>query len=342
MQPPSVAQPTAPWAQAGAEEPDYLVEVDETQSGARIDRVLAQAIPSLSRSRLQVWIADGLVSIDDRPVKNASHRVQAGDQIAVFAAEAPEAMAFSPEAMALEVIHQDADVFVINKPAGLVVHPAAGNWSGTLLNGLLHLDAQLARVPRAGIVHRLDRDTSGLMVVARSLPAQASLVEQIKQRAVHRRYIAFTHRAPTPGAGTIDQPIGRDPRNRLRMAVVAGGKPAVTHYRLVAREAEGTTARIHCSLETGRTHQIRVHLAAVSCPLVGDALYGGRPINVEGERVERQALHAARLAFDSPGTSARLSFSAPLPADLAHLASSLRLDRDLKTQGDFGDDSWPT
>ncbi|HET7774028.1 MAG TPA: RluA family pseudouridine synthase [Burkholderiaceae bacterium] len=342
MQRPSVTDAGAPWAQGGAEEPDYLIEVSEADAGGRIDRVLAQAIPSLSRSRLQVWIGDGLVSIEERPIRSASHRVQAGDQIAVFAAEAPEAMAFAPEALPLNVVHEDADVFVIDKPAGLVVHPAAGNWSGTLLNGLLHLAPELARVPRAGIVHRLDKDTSGLMVVARSLEAQVHLAEQIRQREVSRRYIAFTHRSPSPGVGTIDQPIGRDPRNRLRMAVVAGGKPSVTHYRMVARDAEGGAARIHCSLDTGRTHQIRVHLAHIACPLVGDVLYGGRPLTVAGVRIERQALHAARLAFASPGTGERLRFAAALPEDLAHLASSLRLDRDLRTQGEFGDDSWPT
>jgi 23S rRNA pseudouridine1911/1915/1917 synthase len=287
----------------------------------RLDRFLASQFEHISRSRLQTWIADGAVRFEDSRKVQASSRVAAGDVVWVTPQEPPEQLAYAAEPVDFDVVHEDAYVLVVNKPAGLVVHPGAGNWNGTLLNGLLHRYPESSRVPRAGIVHRLDKDTSGLMVVARTIDAQLNLVNQLKDHVVARKYIALCQRAPHPPVGVIDAPLGRDPRNRLRMAVLAGGKTAVTHYLTVATHAESGAARVHCALETGRTHQIRVHMAHLRAPLLADTLYGAAPSGV----IARQALHAARLAFTHPASSKTASFIAPLPADMQAAAKALSM-----------------
>ena len=272
-------------------------------------------MPELSRSYLQQLVEAGAVQLQGAPVRKPAHKVHAGELGAIELRPTPQSQAFLPEAIPLQVVYEDAHLLVIDKPAGLVVHPAPGNWSGTLLNGLLGRDAGARALPRAGIVHRLDKDTSGLMVVARTRPAMDALVAMIAAREVTRQYLALAHRAwEGPRHRRIEAPIGRDPRNRLRMAVVDlqrhSGKPAATVVDLLqAGEAGGA---LRCTLETGRTHQIRVHLAHVGHPLVGDALYGG----ALAAGLERQALHAFRLGFEHPVTHERLSFESPLPPDL--------------------------
>jgi 23S rRNA pseudouridine1911/1915/1917 synthase len=224
--------------------------------------------------------------------------------------------------MALNIIYEDDEVLVINKPAGLVVHPGSGNWKGTLLNALLHHSPQLAAIPRAGIVHRLDKDTSGLLVVAKTLPAQTELVRQLQKRTVKREYLALVHGAVRAG-GEVSAPVGRDPRNRTRMAVVPAGRSARTRYRVAKRFAG--VSLLECSLDTGRTHQIRVHMQSLGHPLVGDPVYrGGRRSATERASLNRQALHAARLEFSHPVSGARRRFEAPLPEDFRALLASLR------------------
>jgi 23S rRNA pseudouridine1911/1915/1917 synthase len=313
--------------QAGASneagETDALeFEVGEDEGGMRLDRWLAVHIPAVSRSRLQTWIEANEVSVEGLSRVSSSTRLMPGQWIVVNPQDAPEEMAYAPEPVDFAVVHEDAQIIVVNKPAGLVVHPAAGNWTGTLLNGLLYRYSELLRVPRAGIVHRLDKDTSGLMVVARDLSAQMHLTEQIKQRSMSRRYVAFTTRPPAPRAGTVQGAIGRDTRNRLRMALVASGKSATTHYETVAISPNNGPARVHCALETGRTHQIRVHLASLKAPLLADVLYGAPP----SELIARQALHAGRLELQHPASSASLSFAADLPADMAQVVAHYGLD----------------
>jgi 23S rRNA pseudouridine1911/1915/1917 synthase len=292
------------------------VQVPSTEHGERLDRVLAGLLPEFSRSFLQQLVAGGAVRINGRPAPRAAHRVKAGDALAIELRPTPQSQAFRPEPMELSVVHEDEHLLVVDKPAGLVVHPAPGHWSGTLLNGLLARDSRATELPRAGIVHRLDKDTSGLMVVARSRPAMDALVRMIAARDVTRQYLALAHRrwtGPTPR--DLEAPIGRDPRNRLRMAVVdlarESGKTARTTFDLVAGNDQGCL--VHASLHTGRTHQIRVHMAHIGHPLVGDALYGGDP----AAGMQRQALHAYRLAFAHPFTGAALDLRSALPADLA-------------------------
>ena len=299
-----------------------------SQHGQRLDRALTDTIAEFSRSYLQQLLAQGAVQLNGRPVTKPAQRVQAGDQVCVEMRPTLQSQAFRPESMAIDVVHEDAHLLVVNKPAGLVVHPAPGNWSGTLLNGLLGRDGSAAQVPRAGIVHRLDKDTSGLMVVARSRAAMDALVGMIAQRSVVRQYVALAHR-PWRGATSrsVNAPIGRDPRNRLRMAVVDlgqhAGKMARTDFECLANaEVDAETAAeagcwVRCTLHTGRTHQIRVHMASIGHPLVGDALYGGSP----AAGMARQALHAARLAFVHPMTGQTMEFHAPLPADMQQALS---------------------
>jgi 23S rRNA pseudouridine1911/1915/1917 synthase len=283
--------------------------------GERLDRALAELVPEFSRSYLQQLVADGAVTADGRAALRPAHRVRAGAMLEVELRPTPQSQAFRPEAMDLQVVHEDEHLLVIDKPAGLVVHPAPGNWSGTLLNGLLARDAAAASLPRAGIVHRLDKDTSGLMVVARTRQSMDALVRMIAARDVSRQYLAIGHgpwRGPSPV--TVQAPIGRDPRNRLRMAVVDlalnPGKPAATTFELLDSVPAGCL--VQASLQTGRTHQIRVHMADLGHPLLGDVLYGGRP----DAGLARQALHAFRLAFTHPCTGVPLDLRSPLPADL--------------------------
>jgi 23S rRNA pseudouridine1911/1915/1917 synthase len=289
--------------------------VDAALHGERLDRALALLVPEFSRSYLQQLVESGAVRVEGRPVSKPSQRVRAGDRGEVELRPTPQSQAFQPEPLPLAVVHEDEHLLVIDKPAGLVVHPAPGNWSGTLLNALLARDAGARLLPRAGIVHRLDKDTSGLMVVARTRAAMDALVAKIAAREVARQYLALAHRRwEGPRVRRVDAPIGRDPRNRLRMAVVDlqrhPGKPAATVFRLLEEGTDG--CGMLCTLETGRTHQIRVHLAHTGHPIAGDALYGGAPVG----GLTRQALHAFRLAFAHPVTGAPLAFHAPLPGEL--------------------------
>ncbi len=279
--------------------------------GQRLDKVLVALAGEFSRSHLQMLIERGHVQLDGQPAAVASRKVRAGQRLEVALVPTAESRAFRPEAMPLPVVFEDAHLLVVDKPAGLVVHPAAGHWSGTLLNGLLAHHRAAASLPRAGIVHRLDKDTSGLMVVAKTLPAMTTLVRAIAAREVHRQYLAIVHGELAAGRSSIDVPIGRDPKSRVRMAVLASGKPARTDVEVVA--CAGGFSALRCTLHTGRTHQIRVHLASRNHALVADTLYGG----AAALGMARQALHATRLAFVHPDTGQPLQFDAAAPPDLA-------------------------
>lgn len=285
-------------------------------AGLRLDQALAKLLPDESRSRLARLIEEGHVRVDGEPAA-VRRKVRSGESVEVWLAPRPVDTAFRPEAIALRVVHEDDHVAVIDKPAGLVVHPGSGNWEGTMLNALLHHVAGAGALPRAGIVHRLDKDTSGLLVVAKTEAAQAALVRQLQARTVKRTYLAVV-RGRVERDGSVDAPIGRHPVQRTKMAVVASGKPAVTHYRV--RERFSAHTLLECDLETGRTHQIRVHLASIGHPLEGDGVYAGR-----GARIfARQALHAWKLAFIHPATGQSVAFESPLPADMRELLASLR------------------
>ncbi len=297
---------------------------DASQHGYRLDRTLAELVPEFSRSYLQQLIALGAVTLNGATITKPAARVKAADAGTIELRPTPQSQAFKPEPMALNVVYQDAHVLVINKPAHLVVHPAPGNWSGTLLNGLLAFDAAFMDLPRAGIVHRLDKDTSGLMVVARTRLAMDALVRAIAARDVQRHYLALAHRRWV-GAGRqeVQAAIGRDPRNRLRMAMVDlslhAGKSARTDVELL-QNAEATCL-VKCALHTGRTHQIRVHLAGLGHPLLADETYGG----TAAAGMSRQALHAFQLAFSHPVTGQALSFRADLPTDFRAAMDQLGL-----------------
>jgi len=285
--------------------------VDAALHGERLDKTLVQAAPEFSRSHLQLLIQRGHVQVDGAVADSASRRVRAGQALVLELVPTDESRAFRPERMALHILFEDEHLLVIDKPAGLVVHPAPGNWSGTLLNGLLAHHAAAATLPRAGIVHRLDKDTSGVMMVGKSLVAVTALVRDIAARVVHRRYVAVAHGVFEPARRSIEAPIGRDPAVRVRMAVVAGGRPARTDVQRLAVH-EGFSA-LRCTLYTGRTHQIRVHLASTGHALVADTLYGGKA----ALGMTRQALHAVRLELAHPTTREPLVFVCPPPPDFS-------------------------
>lgn len=311
--------------------PDYnkeddtpgLIErtIDAELGGLRLDQALVQMFPDYSRSRLQSWVEQGWVTVNGQPT-SVKQKVWGGEHIALIPQRHPSEHTFLPEAIPLDIVYEDDAILVIDKPVGLVVHPAAGNWQGTLLNALLHHVPQLAEVPRAGIVHRLDKDTSGLMVVAKTLVAQTALVRQMQARSVKREYLALAW-GELARDYTINVPIGRHPTQRTRMAAIESGKEAITHVQVEARFPSCTLVR--CRLETGRTHQIRVHLAWLGHPLVGDSLYiKGVQKCVPALRevlngFPRQALHATRLALDHPVTGKRMTFDSPLPDDFDDL-----------------------
>lgn len=293
-------------------------EISAAQHGDRLDRALVDVVPEFSRSYLQQLIEAGCVSLNTKPVNKASQKVKAGDAVVIELRPTPQSQAFKPEDMPLDVVYEDESILIINKPAGLVVHPAPGNWSGTLLNGLLAYDRGSALIPRAGIVHRLDKDTSGLMVVARNRMAMDALVQSIAAREVSRQYLALAHgHWSGPNSICVDAPVGRDPRNRLRMAIVdlekISGKTAKTDVIFLGNAPSGCFVR--CVLHTGRTHQIRVHMASIGHPLVSDLTYGGALV----PGMTRQALHACRLALKHPVTGVPLVFESPLPSDFLGL-----------------------
>ena len=300
----------------------------------RLDQVLARLLPEYSRSRLQEWIAQEQVKVDGAAA-TIKQKMWGGEAIEVNPQSLPAEQPYLAEDIALDIVYEDDSILIINKPAGLVVHPGSGNWEGTLLNALLHHAPQLAEIPRAGIVHRLDKDTSGLLVVAKTLTAQTALVRQLQARTVQREYYALVY-GELLRAGRVDAPMGRHPTQRTKMAVVADGKPATTHYSVAERfpatsagSGQGCTL-LRCKLETGRTHQIRVHLSSIRHPLVGDSIYikGAqkcpphlRPILAA---FPRQALHAAQLGLEHPVTGEWLEWQALLPDDMAQLLKDIR------------------
>ena len=300
--------------------------------GLRFDQALAEALPEFSRSRLAAWIKAGDALIEGRTAK-PKEPVNGGERVSLRVRLDPVEHA-APQDIALDILFEDADLLVVNKPAGLVVHPGAGNPDGTLVNALLHHDPRLEELPRAGIVHRLDKDTSGALLVARTLQAHTALVGLLAERGIHRQYEAVVNGAMVAGS-TVDAPLDRHRTDRLRRAVSASGKPAVTHYRV--RERFRAHTLVECRLETGRTHQIRVHMQHIRFPLVGDPLYGGglrlpRQATPELDAAlrgfRRQALHAEQLAFEHPFGAGRVDVKAPRPADLDALIAALRDDRE--------------
>ena len=308
------------------------IRIENEFSGARVDQALHGLLPDFSRGTIQGWIKSGFVELNRQACKS-KQKVYTGDLIELdipFVAKISDL----PEKIEFNIIHEDEAFFIIDKPTNLVVHPAAGHERGTLVNGLLDIDPSLEQLPRAGIVHRLDKDTTGVMVVARSLKAHASLVDQLQQRLVKREYIAIAQGIVTAGR-TIETEIARHPVNRKKMSVQDVGKHAITHFQVAEKFPHHTYVNVQ--LETGRTHQIRVHLAHIRYPLLGDALYGGRfrlPMGVEPELGEmmrsfgRQALHARYLSFDHPTTKEPCSFEAPIPQDFQNMLDALRASVD--------------
>jgi 23S rRNA pseudouridine1911/1915/1917 synthase len=319
-------------SEACAEFGSHSLVLPASAAGLRLDQALARALPQYSRARLQGWIEAGAIRVDGRQPR-AKDKVLGGERVEVAARLEPDERV-SPEAQPLRVVHEDRALFVIHKPAGMVVHPGAGNPRHTLQNALLALDPRLALVPRAGLIHRLDKDTSGLLVVARTPEAHRRLVAALAAREIERSYLAICSGAMT-GGGTVDAPIGRHRTQRTRMAVRSDGRGAITHYRIVKRYRAHTLVRVQ--LETGRTHQIRVHLAHIGYPIVGDPVYGGRRRLPAGcspalaaalGSFPRQALHAARLALTHPLTGRAMAWEAPLPDDMARLLAALESDRE--------------
>ena len=308
-------------------------QVSPESGGQRLDQVAAQLFPDFSRSRLQGWIKDGSLLVDGER-KRTRDSVYGGEELTLDAEREVQGE-WQPEAIELDILYEDSALLVINKPAGLVVHPAAGHQDGTLLNALLHHCPELAKVPRAGIVHRLDKDTTGLMVVAKTIESQTDLVAQLQARTVSREYECVVTGVMTAG-GKVDQPIARHGTQRQKMAVVAGGKQAISHYRVINRFRAHTHVKV--KLETGRTHQIRVHMSYIHFPLVGDPVYGGRlriPPGASPELIKelrefpRQALHARRLELEHPTDGRHMSWQVPLPQDMQHLLALLREDGEI-------------
>jgi 23S rRNA pseudouridine1911/1915/1917 synthase len=327
---PSIANPALPTVQPPAEFRSHALRLPAQAAGLRFDQALARALPQYSRALLQAWIESGAVQGEGRPLR-AKDKVLGGEQVRIEAQLATQTAA-APEAIPLAVTFQDRALLIINKPAGLVVHPGAGNARHTLQNALLALDPRLALLPRAGLVHRLDKDTSGLLVVARTREAHTALSAAMAARRIGREYLALCTGVMT-GGGTIAEPIGRHRSQRTRMVVRADGRPAVTRYRIAKRFRAHTLVRVE--LETGRTHQIRVHLAHIGFPVVGDPLYAGRrripagctpALTAELHAFRRQALHAARLKLQHPMTGRELAWEAPLPEDMQRLLAALEAD----------------
>lgn len=307
--------------------------VGETQLGQRLDQAVAELFPDYSRSRIKDWITDNRVTVNGKIINKPKEKVLGGEQI-VIDAVVDEAMSYQPQNLPLDIVYEDEDILVINKPRNFVVHPGAGNPDGTVLNALLYHYPQLANVPRAGIVHRLDKDTTGLMVVAKTIPAQTHLVESLQRREITREYEAIVMGIMTAG-GSVDAPIARHPTKRTHMSVYPLGKPAVTHYRIMERFRIHTRLRLR--LETGRTHQIRVHMAHIAHPLLGDPLYGGRPRPPKGaseklmetlRNFDRQALHATMLRLYHPISGIQMEWHAPLPDDMLQLIEVLKEDKE--------------
>jgi len=302
------------------------VTIPNSYAGLRLDQALAQLFPNWSRSRLQLWISQKRITLDGKAV-NAKQKVWGNEQIWINPKNLSANPQFAAEAIRLNIIYEDDFLLIINKPAGMVVHPGNGNWQGTMLNALLHHAAQLSNVPRAGIVHRLDKDTSGLLVVAKTIDAQINLIRQLQQHQVKRNYLALVLGQVTQN-GTVDQPIGRHPVQRTKMAVIKKGKPARTHYQIL-EQFDGCTL-LQCSLETGRTHQIRVHMHKIGHPLAGDPVYGGKPKKTNQEIGQlltifpRQALHAQQLELAHPKNDKIISWEAALPDDMNALLQTLR------------------
>ncbi|TCP95222.1 ribosomal large subunit pseudouridine synthase D [Cricetibacter osteomyelitidis] len=309
-------------------------EVQPQQMGQRLDQTLAELFPDYSRSRIKTWIEADLVQINGKIANVPREKIYGGEQVEIMV-EVEDDTHFEPENLPLNIIYEDDDILVINKPKDFVVHPGAGNRNGTVLNALLYHYPQIAEVPRAGIVHRLDKDTTGLMVVAKTIPAQTKLVRDLQKRKITREYEAIAGGIMTKG-GKVDQPMARHPTKRTHMAVHPMGKPAVTHYRIMERFRDYTRLRLR--LETGRTHQIRVHMAHIAHPLLGDQIYGGRPRPPKNasehfaevlRNFQRQALHAVMLRLEHPITGEPMEWHAPLPDDFVELVNALKEDYQL-------------
>jgi len=308
----------------------FEFEVAASDAGERLDKLVLAALSDLTRAQVQTLIKEGRVTVDGRPIK-AGVKLRGGEQIriALLSDETTEeADAIAPEAIDLKILYEDDDLVVLEKPAGLTVHPGVGNEQGTLANALLARYPELAEMQgapeaegRMGIVHRLDKDTSGLMVAARNLETLRALMNQFRERSVEKQYIALLERRPKTERGVIDAPIARDPRQRKRMAVVQGGRPAVTDFEIIDDNFLEDRALVRLTLHTGRTHQIRVHMAFIGCPVVGDRVYGFRKQRLS---LKRQFLHAALLAFTHPRSGERLKFESPLPPGLQNILDKLR------------------